>query len=102
MVRQSGMDATTLATGLISRLPAQLTLIAGGIGLAFWIDAAIFTAVVVPIVIIAPFEKLYPRKNGQRLRRPLVMTDISFAVLGQLLNVAAIIALVIIGGLSFL
>ena len=128
MVRQSGMDTATSATGFISRLPAppppptvppppevaasggrrllgrlaQLALIAGGVGLAFWIDTAIFTAVVVLFVIIAPFEKLYPRQKGQRVRRPLVMTDISFALLGPLLNVAAIIALVVIGGLSFL
>ena len=78
----------------------QLGLIAGGITLAFLIDSAIFTGILVLFAIIVPFEKIYPRRRGQRIRRPLVTTDISFALLGPLLNVFAIIAIVVIGGLS--
>ena len=79
---------------------ARLALIAGGIALAFQIDSNIFTGIIILFILVVPFEKLYPRQRGQRLRRPLVATDISFALLAPLLQVFAIIALVIIGGLS--
>ncbi|MDJ0769807.1 MAG: sterol desaturase family protein [Ilumatobacter sp.] len=79
---------------------ARLTLMAAAIGLAFLIDSAIFTGVIVLFVLIVPFEKMYPRQKGQRIRRPLVGTDISYALLGPLLNVVGIVALVVIGGLS--
>ena len=78
----------------------QLALVAAGIVLSFMIDSTIFTALFVLFLIVAPFEKLYPRQKGQRIRRPLVANDIGFALLGPLLNVAAIAALVLIGGLS--
>lgn len=79
---------------------ARALAIAAGLGLSFLIDSAIFTGIIVLFVLVVPFEKLYPRRRGQRLRRPLVGTDISFALLGPLLNVFGIIAVVIIGGLS--
>jgi sterol desaturase/sphingolipid hydroxylase (fatty acid hydroxylase superfamily) len=79
---------------------ARLTLLAGAIGLAYLVDSEIFVAVIALFVLIVPFEKMYPRRKGQRLRRPMVGTDLSFALLGPLLNVAGIIALILIGGLS--
>lgn len=79
----------------------RLALIAAGIWLSFLIDSTIFTAIVVLFVLVAPFEKLYPRQKGQKVRRPLVTTDISFALLSPLLNGFGIAALILIGGLSF-
>lgn len=114
-VRQPGMNTTTTLiepplaspasddTGRTRRRLlrlAQLTAISAGIALSFQIDNTIYGAVLVLFLIIVPFEKLYPRQRGQRIRRPLVTTDIAFALMGPLLNVAGIAAIVIIGGLS--
>jgi len=78
----------------------QVVVVAVGIGASFLLDTGIFGALLVLFLIIAPFEKLYPRQKGQRLRRPMVATDIAFALLAPVLNVAAIIAGTVIGGLS--
>ncbi|MDW3180033.1 MAG: sterol desaturase family protein [Acidimicrobiia bacterium] len=58
------------------------------------------TAVVVLFVILAPFEKLYPRQKGQKWRRPLAANDISFALMNPLLSVVGGIAFIGIGALS--
>lgn len=79
---------------------ARIALILGGIALAFQIDSGIFAAVIILFVLVVPLEKIYPRQKGQKIRRPLVTNDISFALLGPVLNIFAIAALVIIGGLS--
>jgi sterol desaturase/sphingolipid hydroxylase (fatty acid hydroxylase superfamily) len=79
----------------------RLALMAGALGLAFLIDNSIFVGIVVLFALIVPFEKIYPRHKGQKIRRPMVGTDISFALLGPLLNVAAIAALLLIGVFSF-
>ena len=122
--RQTGMETETVAGTLIqSRLPppppppqtvppqwwggslfgrlVRLALLAGGITLAYFIDSGIFTGIVILFIIVAPFENIYPRQRGQRVRRPLVTTDISFALLSPFLQIFAIVAIVIIGGLSF-
>ena len=82
------------------RTLARLGVLAGALWLSFQIDSGIFFAVVVLFVLVVPFEKIYPRQKNQKLRRPLVATDISFALLGPLLNIAGIAALIVIGGLS--
>lgn len=79
---------------------ARLALIAAAIALSFQIDTGIFTAVLVLFALTAPFEKLYPRQKGQKIRRPLFTTDISFALASPLLNVIGASAFIIIGGLS--
>jgi sterol desaturase/sphingolipid hydroxylase (fatty acid hydroxylase superfamily) len=80
---------------------ARLALLAAAIVVASLIDGGIFGGIVVLFALIVPFEKMYPRQEGQRIRRPLVGTDISYALLGPLLNVAGIAALLVIGVLSF-
>lgn len=80
---------------------ARLALFAGALALAFQLNRGIFVAVIALFVLVVPFEKLYPRHKGQRIRRPMVGTDISFALLGPVLNIAGIIAVILIGGLSF-
>ncbi|MGI9621370.1 MAG: hypothetical protein ACR2PK_00930, partial [Acidimicrobiales bacterium] len=93
-------EVTAALTGRgITRL-ARIIVIAGGVAVSFWIDRTIFTALIVLFVLIVPFEKVYPRQKGQRIRRPLVTNDIGFALLGPLLNAVGIVALVLIGGFS--
>jgi len=83
-------------------LVLRLGLAAGAIALSFAIDGGIFGAVLALFVIVVPFEKLYPRQKGQRVRRPMLGTDIGFALMNPLLNVFGIVAIVVIGGLSLL
>jgi len=73
---------------------------AAAIAISFQIENGIFATVFVLFALVVPFEKLYPRKKGQRVRRPLLATDISFALLNPLLNVFGIAAIIVIGGLS--
>lgn len=73
---------------------------AAGIGLAFAIDNGIFGVVILLFVLVVPFEKLYPRQRAQKLRRPLVGTDIAFALMGPVLNIVGVAAIVTLAGLS--
>lgn len=71
-----------------------------GIWLAYLIDSEVFAPVVLLFAIVVPFEKLYPRKKGQKVRRPMVGTDIAFALLSPLLNVFVVAAAIVIGVVS--
>ena len=62
---------------LFGRL-VRLALLTSVITLAYFIDSGIFTGIVILFIIVAPFEKIYPRQQGQRVRRQLVTTDINF------------------------
>ena len=79
---------------------ARLGLAAIGIAISFQIDGGIFGALIALFILVVPFEKMYPRQKGQRLRRPMLSTDMGFALMGPILNVVGIVAIVIIGGLS--
>lgn len=81
-------------------LVARFAFVAAGIAVSFQLDSGIFVAVAVLFVLVAPFEKLYPRQKGQKIRRPLAGSDVSFALMSPVLNVFGITAAVLIGGLS--
>ena len=51
-------------------------------------------------VLVVPFEKLFPRHKGQKVRRPHVSTDISFALATPLLGVIAGIGAIFVGIVS--
>jgi len=57
-------------------------------------------SVLILFVLVVPFEKLFPRHKEQKLLRPMVSTDVGYALAGPVLNILGIIAGVIIGGLS--
>ena len=78
----------------------RFAFIAAGIALSFQLDNSIFGVVAILFVLVGPFEKLYPRQKGQKWRRPLVLNDISFALMAPVLNVVGVTAAVVIGGLS--
>ncbi|MEZ5230084.1 MAG: sterol desaturase family protein [Acidimicrobiales bacterium] len=46
---------------------------------------------------MVPFEKLFPRHPGQRLRRPQLAGDVAFALASPLLNIVGIAVAVVIG-----
>jgi len=78
----------------------HIVFVIGGVALSFQIDRGIFAAVVALFVILAPFEKLYPRQKGQKWRRPLAANDLSFALMNPLLNVVGGIGFIFIGAVS--
>ena len=51
-------------------------------------------------VLVVPFEKLYPRHRGQKIRRPEVGTDMAYALLGPLLTPIGGIVAITVGVIS--
>ena len=52
-------------------------------------------------VIVAPFEKIFPRHKDQKIRRPYLATDVSYAIIAPLMGVLATFIAIIVGVLSF-
>ncbi len=78
----------------------RLLFVGAGIALSFQLDNSIFGAIAVLFVLVGPLEKLYPRQRGQKWRRPMVLSDISFALMSPVLNVVGVFAAAVIGGAS--
>lgn len=53
-------------------------------------DVSIVFVVPVLFALIVPFEKMFPRHRGQRVRRPLVLLDVRWALMTTLSGVASI------------
>ena len=51
-------------------------------------------------VLVVPFEKIFPRHKGQKIRRPRIATDMSYAIASPLLGAAAGIIIIVIGVIS--
>ena len=73
-----------------------LLLIAGALYLS---TEAIFIIVFL-FVIVVPFEKLFPRHKGQKIRRPKLDTDIGYALAAPLLGLATGLVAIVIAILS--
>ncbi len=82
-----------------SLVPVVLAASVVAAGLA--IDRSAVGIVIALFVLVVPFEKLFPRHRGQRLRRPLAMTDIAFALASPLMNIVAVSVAIVVGGLTF-
>jgi sterol desaturase/sphingolipid hydroxylase (fatty acid hydroxylase superfamily) len=61
------------------------------------IDRAALLVVPLLFAIVVPFEKLFPRHRGQRIRRPGVGTDIAYALASPVLNAATIAVAIVVG-----
>ena len=77
----------------------RLVVALGLIALALVIDLEALWGIPILFVLVVPFEKFFPRHH-QKLRRPGLLTDLSFALAGPVLNGVGILAAVIVGGLS--
>ncbi len=73
-----------------------LLLIAGALYLS---TDAIFIIIFL-FVIVVPFEKLFPRHKGQKIRRPKLDTDIGYALAAPILGILTGIVAVVIAILS--
>ncbi|MCH1540314.1 MAG: sterol desaturase family protein [Candidatus Poseidonia sp.] len=58
-------------------------------------------AVVVLFILVVPFERLFPRHDHQRFRRPHLDLDVGYAFASPLLQSVGLFAAIIIGVLSF-
>ncbi len=68
-----------------------------GVSLSF--DREPVGVVIALFVLVVPFEKLFPR-HRQRLRRPLVLTDLAYALASPLLTAVGIAAGVVVAVVS--
>jgi len=73
-----------------------LSLIAAGL---YYSTEGIFVLLILFIAVV-PFEKLFPRHKGQKIRRPHLHTDISYALVGPLMGVAAGVVTIIVAVVS--
>ena len=58
------------------------------------------TIVLVLFVLVVPFEKIFPRHKDQKIRRPYLATDVSYALIAPLMGVFATVIGIVIGILS--
>ena len=91
-------EAIGFKTRLVSMILRILTLllIAG----ALYISTDGVFIVLLLFVLVVPFEKLFPRHKGQKIRRPHLNTDIGYALASPLLGVLTGIVAIVIGILS--
>ena len=56
--------------------------------------------VILLFIIVVPFEKLFPRHKGQKVRRPKLGTDIGYALASPILGILTLIVGVFIAVIS--
>lgn len=64
-------------------------------------DLSILAIIPVLFVLIVPFEKLFPRHRGQKVRRPLALLDIRWALMTTVSGLASITVGLVVAVLSF-
>ncbi len=69
------------------------------VAISLAIDREPIGVVIALFVLVVPFEKLFPR-HPQKLRRPLVVTDIAYALASPLLTGIGLAAAVVVAGAS--
>ncbi len=79
--------------------PPRLLAVAA-IGLSLYIDLGVLGAIVLLFALVVPFEKMFPRHTGQRVRRPLAELDVRYALTSPLLNGIGIAVAIVVGVLS--
>mgnify|MGYP001432947513 CR=1 FL=1 len=60
-------------------------------------DAGVLIIIPVLFVLIVPFEKMFPRHRGQRIRRPLALLDVRYALTTVAVGVVSVIVGALIG-----
>ena len=83
---------------LVSMLLRLMTL--GLIAVALMISTEGIVIVVLLFVLVVPFEKLFPRHRGQKVRRPHLDTDVGYALASPLMGLLTGFVAIAIGLLS--
>ena len=79
-------------------LARAVALAAIGVSLAF--DRSGLFVVPLLFVLVVPFEKMFPRHRGQRVRRPHASLDVSYALASPVMNAIGIAAAIVVGVFS--
>ncbi len=95
-----GMDEASIGfkARLFSMILRLITL--GLIGVALSISTDGVVIVLLLFVLVVPFEKLFPRHRGQKVRRPNLDTDIGYALVSPLMGLLTGAVAIAIGVLS--
>ena len=83
---------------LISMLLRLVTL--GLIAVAIMISTEGIFIVILLFVLVVPFEKMFPRHRGQKVRRPHLDTDVGYALASPLMGLLTGFVAIVIGLLS--
>ena len=67
---------------------------------ALYISVEGIFVVLLLFVLVVPFEKLFPRHKGQKIRRPHLDTDIGYALASPLLGLLTGFVAIVVGVLS--
>ena len=92
-------DEETTAKGRIVAMFFRFLALLLIVGALYLSTEAIFIIVFL-FVIVVPFEKLFPRHKGQKIRRPKLDTDIGYALAAPLLGLATGLVAIVIAILS--
>ena len=79
------------------RAGIEIGLVVAVIGAALYFDQSPLVILPVLFLLVVPFEKLFPRHKGQRIRRPQVGTDIAYLLASPALNVVTIAVAIAVG-----
>ncbi len=85
-------------TRLVSMILRLLTLAL--IAVALYISVEGIFVVLLLFVLVVPFEKMFPRHKGQKIRRPHLDTDVGYALASPLLGLLTGIVAIVVGVLS--
>ncbi|MEM8926167.1 MAG: sterol desaturase family protein, partial [Actinomycetota bacterium] len=84
------------------RIGIELAVIAVLVAITLSFDRSPLIVIPVLFLLVVPFEKLFPRHRGQRLRRPALTTDLTYAVINPTLTVITVAVAVVVGAASLL
>ncbi|MGB1487811.1 MAG: sterol desaturase family protein [Candidatus Poseidoniaceae archaeon] len=94
-MEDEGVGFKTRLVSMVLRI-LTLLLIAG----ALYISVEGIFVVLLLFVLVVPFEKLFPRHKGQKIRRPHLDTDIGYALASPLLGLLTGFVAIVVGILS--
>ncbi|DAC16019.1 MAG TPA: hypothetical protein D7H86_00355, partial [Candidatus Poseidoniales archaeon] len=97
-IDEVGLKDFTIKGRIIAMAIRLLTLVLIFISLLYSTDGVFI--VVLLFVLVVPFEKLFPRHKGQRLRRKYLTTDIGYALISPLMAIVTAIVAIFIAVIS--
>lgn len=78
----------------------QRAVVLAAIGMSLTFDRSGLLVVPMLFVLVVPFEKLFPRHRGQRVRRPHASLDVAYALASPVMNAIGIAVAIVVGAFS--
>lgn len=92
------VEEVTLRRRIVSGILRLMAL--GLIVMSLLYSADGLVIVILLFILVVPFEKIFPRHKGQKVRRPKLGTDIGYALASPLLGLLTVAVAVVVGVLS--